>query len=283
MATPTPAPRDHRISLNGLDFHYCEWGAPTARPVLLLHGITGHARTWDHLAAALADDHRVLALDQRGHGDSQWAPDGDYGAGTMAADVAGLVKHLGLDRFVLIGLSMGGRVAMAYADEHAARLERLIIVDIGPDLAPAGMQRIRGTIGGAPETFASVDEALAYVRQVNPLYSEALLRQRVEHGLKRLPDGRLGWKYDKALREMMRAGTRREVMDLWAPLRKIACPTLLVRGGESDLFSPEIAKRMLDLLPDGRLVEIPGAGHSVPGDQPDAFAAAARAFLTAAR
>lgn len=277
--TTLPAPRDHRVTLAGLDFHYCEWGGPDGRPVVLLHGITGHARTWDHLAGALGPGFRAIALDQRGHGDSQWAPDGDYSVGAMSADLARFADHLRLERFLLLGLSMGGRVSMAYAGEHSSRLERLVIVDIGPDLAPAGMQRIRGTIGGAPESFASVDEALAYVRQVNPLYAEGLLRHRVEHGLKRLPDGRLGWKYDKALRDTMRAGTRRETMDLWAPLRKITCPTLLVRGGESDLFSPDIAKRMLDALPDGRLVEIPGAGHSVPGDQPDAFAAAARAFL----
>jgi pimeloyl-ACP methyl ester carboxylesterase len=275
------APSDHRIDLGGLELHYCAWGDPAAPPVVLLHGITGHARSWDHLAARLAPDFRVLAVDQRGHGDSQWAPDGDYSMGTMAADLARLADRLGLERFRLLGLSMGGRVAIAYAAGHAHRLERLVIVDIGPEVAPAGLERVRSMIAGSPERIASEAEAYDLVRRANPRYAEAELRHRVRHGLRPLPDGGLAWKYDRALREMMRAGGRREPLDLWAPLPGIGCPTLLVRGAESDILSPEIAKRMLDALPDGRLVEIPGAGHTVPGDQPEAFAAAVRAFLAA--
>ena len=101
----------------------------------------------------------------------------------------------------------------------------------------------------------------------------------MRHAVRPSPDGGLEWKYDKALRDMMRQGGRRETIDLWEPPRRITCPTLLVRGAESDILSPEIAKRMIDALPDGRLVEIPGAGHTVPGDQPEAFAAAVGAFL----
>jgi pimeloyl-ACP methyl ester carboxylesterase len=273
------APRDHRVTVGGLALHYCEWGAPGARPLVLLHGITGHARTWDHLAAALQPEFRIIALDQRGHGDSQWAPDGDYSVAAMAADVGGLADHLGLGRFPLLGLSMGGRVSIGFAGAHPGRVERLVIVDIGPDIAPEGMQRIRGTIGGAPEVFTSADEALAYIRRANPRYAEEEVRRRVTHGLMAAPQGGLTWKYDRALREAMRLGLRREVMDLWAPLGRIACPTLIVRGAESDILSPEIAKRMLASLPDGRLVEIAEAGHSVPGEQPQAFAAAVRSFL----
>jgi pimeloyl-ACP methyl ester carboxylesterase len=197
----------------------------------------------------------------------------------MAGDVERLVDHLGLGRFLLLGLSMGGRVSIAFAGTHPERVERLVIVDIGPDIAPAGMERIRGAIGTAPERFTTEEEAFEYVRRANPLYDEAELRHRVSHGLTRLPDGGLAWKYDTAIREAMRLGTRREAMNLWEPLAHIACPTLLVRGAESDIFSPEIAKRMLATLPDGRLVEIAGASHTVPGDQPEAFAAAVRSFL----
>ena len=277
--TTSTTPRDHTVTLGGLALHYCEWGAPSARPLLLLHGITGHARTWDHLAGALQPDFRVIALDQRGHGDSQWAPGADYSAGAMADDVGRLADHLGLGRFPLLGLSMGGRVSIAFAGAHPERVERLVIVDIGPDIAPAGMERIRGGIGTAPERFATEDEACQYVRRMNPLYAESELRHRVVHGLTRLPDGGFGWKYDKAIREAMRLGTRREAQNLWEPLARITCPTLLVRGAESDILSPEIAKRMLATLPDARLIEIAGAGHTVPGDQPAAFAEAVRAFL----
>jgi pimeloyl-ACP methyl ester carboxylesterase len=273
------APREHTVTLDGLALHYCEWGAAGGRPLLLLHGITGHARTWDHLAAAIQPGFRVIALDQRGHGDSQWAPGGDYSVGAMAADVGRLADRLGLDRFLLLGLSMGGRVSIGFAGAHPERVERLVIVDIGPDIAPAGMERIRGMIGAAPESFASEGAALAYVRRANPRYDDAEVRRRVAHGLRRAPGSGLTWKYDRALREAMRLGLRREVMDLWGPLGRITCPTLLVRGAESDILSPEIAKRMLACLPDGRLVEIADAGHSVPGEQPRAFAAAVRSFL----
>src|SRR5262249_20512706 len=134
---------DQCATVNGLALHYVEWGAPSAPPVVLLHGITGHATTWDHLAGVLADRHRVIALDQRGHGDSAPAPDGDYGVAAMAGDLAAFVDRLGLGSFALVALSMGGRVAMAYAGGgHVERVSRLVLVDIGPDINPAGLDPV---------------------------------------------------------------------------------------------------------------------------------------------
>ena len=271
-----------RATVNGLGLHYLEWGAPSARPLVLLHGITGHARTWDTLASALAGRFRVLALDQRGHGDSDPAADGDYRVGTMADDLARFVDGMGLGAFDLVGLSMGGRIAIAYAGKHGGRVGRLVIVDIGPDIHMAGLDRIRRMMAGAPERLESLDQAVEYVRRANPLYAEAELRQRVAHGLRPGADGALEWKYDRALRELMRSGGRRDTTDLWEPLGRIACPTLVVRGAESDILSPDIAKRMLERLPDGRLVEIAGAGHTVPGDRPADFERAVTAYLDAA-
>jgi len=270
---------ERSAKINGLNLRYVEWGEPTAPPIVLLHGITGHARTWDRLAAELSSHYRVLALDQRGHGDSDAAPDGDYTVAAMAGDLAGFTDRLGLGAFTLIGLSMGGRVAIAYAGAHHARLERLVIVDIGPDIHLPGLERIRGLIAGAPERIESEAQAIDHVRRANPLYAEDELRHRVAHGLRRGADGSLAWKYDKALRDMMRGGGRRDLVDLWGPLARITCSTLVVRGALSDILSPEIAKRMLEALPDGRLVEVEGAGHSVPGDRPEAFARVVSAFL----
>ncbi|HEV8437749.1 MAG TPA: alpha/beta fold hydrolase [Methylomirabilota bacterium] len=272
---------DRSISIGGLTLHYVEWGASQARPLVLLHGITGHARTWDRLAPELARRYRVLALDQRGHGDSDPAPDGEYRTATLADDLAGFVDKLALGAFTLVGLSMGGRVAIAYAGAYPARVERLVIVDIGPDIHLPGLERIRGMMAGAPEQIASEEQAVEYIRNANPLYDEAELRHRARHGLKRLTDGTLSWKYDKALREMMRLGARRDTIDLWEPLGQITCPTLLVRGAESDILSSDIAKKMLRSLRQGRLVEVAGAGHTVPGDQPAEFARVVRSFLEA--
>lgn len=271
---------ERTVRVNGITLHYLDWGPPAAPPVVLLHGITGHARVWDHLAERLVPGRRVLALDQRGHGDSDPAPDDDYRVATMADDVAAFAGSLQLDRFALLGHSMGGRIAIEYSAAHAARLERLIVVDIGPDIELAGLQRVRDMMSQSPERIESEEWAVEYIRRANPLQDADLLRRRVHHGLKRLPDGELTWKYAKGLRDMMRAG-RRDVVDLWEPLARIPCPTLVVRGAESDILSPEVAEKMLERLPDGRLVEIPGAGHTVPADRPDDFVRHVRAFLDA--
>jgi pimeloyl-ACP methyl ester carboxylesterase len=273
----SPSFVEGRVTVNGLTLHYLEWGRGDAPPVVLLHGITGHARVWDHLAAALPG-RRVLALDQRGHGDSDAAPDDDYRVATMADDVAAFAGSLRLERFVLVGHSMGGRIAIKYAGDHAAHLERLVVIDIGPEIALAGLKRVRDMMAGSPERIESEEWAVEYVRRANPLQDPALLRERVRHGLRCLPDGGLAWKYAKGLRDMMREG-RREAVDLWEPLPRIACPTLVVRGADSDILSPEVARTMVERLPDGRLVEIEGAGHTVPADRPDEFVRCVRAFL----
>ena len=269
---------ERTVKVNGLTLHYLDWGSAAAPPVVLLHGITGHARVWDHLAERLLPGRRVLALDQRGHGDSDAAPDDDYQVGTMADDVAAFAGSLRLERFALVGHSMGGRIAIRYAADHAARLERLVIIDIGPDINLAGLQRVRDMMAKSPERIESEEWAVEYIRRGNPRQDEGMLRERVRHGLKRRPDGELTWKYAKGLRDMMREG-RRDAVDLWQPLPRIPCPTLIVRGAESDILSPDVAKKMAERLPDGRVVEIAGAGHTVPADRPEEFVRQVRAFL----
>ncbi len=273
-------PIDRTVRVNGLGLHYVEWGRPDGPAIVLLHGITGHARVWDTLATRLEDRYRVLALDQRGHGDSDAPEDADYRISTMAADLEGFAKALELSRFDLLGHSMGGRIAIAYAAEHVARLRRLVLVDVGPDINPIGLKRVRDMMANAPERIESEDWAYDYVHRVNPLSDPAELRHRIVHGLKPLPGGGFAWKYSKGLRDMMREG-RRDPIDLWPALGRIPRPTLLVRGAESDILSPEVAKRMLEALPAGRLVEVPGAAHTVPGDRPEDFARIVRGFLEA--
>ncbi|HEU5190712.1 MAG TPA: alpha/beta fold hydrolase [Methylomirabilota bacterium] len=276
---PSSEPRESTVSSRGFALHYVEWGAPTAPPVILLHGITGHARTWDTLAEALAPQWRVLALDQRGHGDSEPAPDGDYTPGAMADDLEAFVDALGYRRFTLLGLSMGGRVAMGFAGAHPDRVERLVIVDIAPEIHPPGMARIRTMIANAPETIESEEWAVETAMAANPRADVGELRHRIKHALKRAPDGTLTWKYARDVREMMRRGTRRDPLELWERLTHITCPTLLVRGAESDVLSPALAQRVVAALPDGRLVEVAAAGHTVPGDRPAEFVDVVRRFL----
>lgn len=271
--------RDETITLHGSRFHYTEQGDAAAPPLVLLHGVTGHARAWDDEGAALAGRYRVIALDQRGHGDSDPPPDADYTIATLAGDLAAFVDALGLPSFAMVALSLGGRVAIEYAGRHPDRVTRLVVVDIGPDIAPAGRMRVGRMMAATPERFATLDEVVAYQRANNPRYTETLLRARVKHGVRSLPDGGFSWKYDRGLRDLVRSGKWSDPIDLWPAWRALACPTLLVRGSDSDILTADIAKAMLDAQPHGRLVEVPDAGHTVPGDQPEAFVALLRTFL----
>jgi len=270
---------ERTVKVNGISLHYLDWGPADAPPVVLLHGITGHARVWDHLAEHLVPRRRVLALDQRGHGDSDPAPDDDYRVAPMADDVAAFAGSLRLDRFALLGHSMGGRIAIQYAAAHAARLERLVIVDIGPDIANAGRARIGTAMAATPERFATPGQAFAWVRAGNARSTERSLQLRIDHGLRPTADGGFTWKYDRGIRDAIRSGQWRDPIDLWSAWGMIACPTLIIRGADSDVLSAGTAQRMTDMCAAAQLVEVAEAGHTVPGDQPERFLALVSDFL----
>lgn len=269
---------DRTLGLNGLNFHYRDWGNEGAQALVLLHGFTGHARTWDTFARAMCDRYHVLALDQRGHGESDWAT--DYGPERGVEDIDAFVRALGLRRFALLGLSMGGRHAYSYAATHNGpeTVERLVIVDIGPEIGGAGSRRIQaGT--QAPDLFDTPEDAVRQARAANPRAPDDELRHRFLNNLKQTEDGRWTWRWDKALRAPGRQLARPNPDEAWAQLKQITAPTLLVRGAESDVLSRETAWRMLREIPDCRLVTVPNSGHSVPLDNPSGFIAAVQPFL----
>ena len=270
---------DELIEMRGLRFHYRDWkpSRPDAPSLILLHGFTGHARTWDAFAEAMTDRYRVLALDQRGHGESGWASVEAYGVEEMRADLAAFVAALGLDRFTLLGLSMGGGVAIHYAGTRPPELAALVIVDIAPEVEPAGAGRIQASVR-TTDVFESRDEAFAAARAADSTPPEAHHRHRIEHNLMRTEDGRWTWRYDRALRAPGAVRVRDPEAG-WRAVANIAVPTLLIRGEISDLVSPEIAERMLKANANIRLTTVKGAGHSVPLDQPEGFASACREFL----
>ncbi len=272
-------PQEKTITVNGLSLHYLDWGTVGKPVVVLLHGLRGHAHSWDDVSADLCRDFRVLALDQRGRGDSDWAPDGDYSTEAFVADLAGFCQAAGLEPFVLIGHSMGGRNSMAFTAQYPERVEKLVIVDIGPVVDPTGARRLTQEIKEVPEEFDSFEELVAYMSKQNRFASDAVLRRRLQYASKELADGKLGWRYDLAVREQRRQGTGAPAADLWPAMGRISCPTLIVRGAETDLLSTETAQRMIDSLPQGRLVEVPRAGHMVFEDNPQSFMAVVRDFL----
>ena len=272
-------PQDKTVTANGHSLHYLDWGAVGKPVALLVHGLRGHAHSWDDVSAALCEDYHVLAMDQRGRGDSDWAKDGDYTTGAYVADLTGFCQALGLERFILVGHSMGGRNSLAFGGENPQMLEKLVVVDVGPTLDPRGSQRIAQEIQNVPEEFDSFEAVLEYQNRQNRFASEAVMRRRVRYSTKELPNGKTGWKYDLLIREQRRNGTVPPSEDLWPSLPNIQCPTLILRGAESDILSPEVAQQMLTTLPNCKMVEIQQAGHMVFEDQPTDFIAALKGFL----
>jgi pimeloyl-ACP methyl ester carboxylesterase len=221
----------------------------------------------------------VLALDQRGRGDTDWAPGGDYSGAAFVADLVGFSDALGLDTFTLIGHSMGGRNSLAFAGRHAARLQKLVIVDIGPTVDPRGGQRITRELQEVPEEFDSLEAVFEYMNRQNRFSSERVMRRRLQYATRELPGGKVGWKYDLAVRDQRRNGTSAPAEDLWPLVPNITCATLVVRGKETDLLTPEGAQQMVETLPNGSVVEVERAGHMVFEDNPEGFIAAVKGWL----
>ncbi|MBI5879247.1 MAG: alpha/beta hydrolase [Chloroflexi bacterium] len=271
---------DHFIRINNLRFHYLEWPRDGAPVMLLVHGFSGHALTWDVFAESMARRFRVIALDQRGHGDSDWAD--EYGTEHSVSDLREFIAALDLHQITLVAHSMGARNSMVYLNREPARVAKFVIVDIGPELSTAGGTRIRDGWQNSQDVFDSPEEAFAQLRAVNQRPPLEHHRTRVYHSLKQLPDGQWTWKYDKKLRTPGGQHAPHALIttaDWWRMWQNIACPTLLVRGGLSDLLSPETAQKMTETNRHCTLVEIPGAGHSVPMDRPAEFEAAVREWL----
>ena len=272
-------PQDKTVGANGLKLHYLDWGTLGRPRMLLLHGLRGHAHTWDDFSAAMCQAHHVVALDQRGRGESDWARDGDYSTGEYVADLTEFSAALELGSFILVGHSMGGRIGVTFAARYPARVHKLIIVDMGPVLDPRGMERITQEIINVPEEFDSFEAVVEYMGTQNRFVSDTVLRRRLQYATRELPNGKIGWRYDREIRESRRRGTVPPFEDLWPALRSISCPTLIVRGADTDILSLEVAEQMVEAMPDAQLVEVPQAGHMVFEDNPDSFLAVVRSFL----
>jgi len=265
-------PHNSFLSVLGVNLHYLEWGLPENPPLLLVHGGSAHAHWWDHIAAALAQEYRVIALDSRGHGDSDWVKPPAYEIDDYAEDIAAFVAHLGLSTFVLIGHSLGGLISMRYAIDHGTTLSALVIVDMGPRLQQSRRMQLLSRV--PTPIFATEDDLVRRFRLLpEETWAEPeLLRHIARHSARSLPDGRLTLKTD-------RATFLRQPHDVSAELSRITCPTLLVRGGESKTLSLETVYEMEVLCPCLRSVEIPDVGHHVFLDKPTAFLEAVREFL----
>ena len=269
------------LTLHGLRHHYLRWGDTGNDAVVLLHGLMNNAQYWEHVAELLADGYCVYAPDLRGHGESEHAP-GGYLVWAFAMDLRYFVEELDLESFDLVAHSIGSRIAMAYARDHSHRLNRLVLADMGPQMAEQGARGIRKSTGsnqGAPG-FPTEAEALEYYAKLYPGKSQDFLMRQLAAGLT-LDEttGNLVFRFDTAIHQATGRGAIAEIPFLWESLEHIKCPTLVMRAAKSSILSTEIAEEMVRRLPDGRFVEIPDSGHQIPLHQPEAFVAAVREFI----
>ena len=262
-------------------FHYLEWGEPEAPPVLLLHGGNQSAHSWDLVSLHLADRFRVVALDQRGHGDSEWARDSDYSSQAMASDAEALVAALGLERPIVFGHSMGGRNTLRLALDHRDLPRALVIVDVGPEVAAEGARAI-GQFVNHNREFDDLEEFVSNVRRYDPFRSREHIERTVKYNLMQRADGKYVSKCDYG-RRMESAGESRAQLDPISleDVKGLDQPVLVVRGAQSNVLTEEAAQRFVAALPEGTLVTVPESGHPVHGQHTPGFLEAVRPFLDA--
>jgi pimeloyl-ACP methyl ester carboxylesterase len=270
---------DKTVVVNGLRLHYLAWGDPSSPTLIALHGLRGHGHSWDSFSEPMSGAYHLLALDQRGRGDSDWAPDGQYTGEAYVRDLEGFCEALQLRNFILMGHSMGGRNSMAFAARHPSMLNRLIIVDIGPEGDPRGTARITREIVAAQEEYTSFEALYEAQQQANPLLSPEVLRRRLAFQTKPLPNGKIGWRYDVEIRRQWREDRRPPQENLWPALAQIPCPTLIVRGMETDVLPLQVAQRMVQVMPTAQLAQVEGAAHMVMEENPEGFLRVVRDFL----
>src|SRR5262245_14910264 len=246
MSTATTATSRY-VTGNDLRIHYVDWGNRGATPMLLLHGLRAYGHWFDEFATVVKDRYWALALDQRGRGESDWAKDGNYTREAYVSDLEGFVGALKLDKFVLVGHSMGGLNAISYTARHPDRLIAFLCLDIGPEINPVGMQRIRRELAETPGEFDSLEQARAFLKTRHPQASNENIQTRLKWMLKESPVGKIVWRLDKAIFDPNLRPDPPEQM--WSFLAKIRCPTLIVRGGESDVLTPETCEKMVKLIP----------------------------------
>ncbi len=266
--------QDRFVSVNGLRLHYLDWGSEEKPPFVMLHGGSAYAHWWDFVAPAFVDQFHVLALDQRGHGESQHADPPAYGTRHYLDDLHAFVTTLGLEKPVLMGHSMGGHNSIIYATQHAPDLGALILVDTDAAYPERAVEFLR-KLGEKPaKVFESRAEAISRFQLLprEHFLTTAQLHHLASFAFRELPDGKWTSKLD-------RRTLFRDPIDGRPLLAQITCPTLIVRAQNTPVLSLDKIERLVGGLPNGRWVEVPNAHHHVMLDNPQGLAQVVRQFL----
>lgn len=269
-------PEDKWVTANGLRMHYLDYGGDrTLKPLFLLHGITGNAHDWDDFAPKLSETHHVIAIDERGCGDTDWSQDG-YSTQSYATDVGEFAKATGLYPFDYYGHSQGSRIGMALGAYYGDLIDHLVLGDYGPlpDPSPAGRETAQRRQGGGaprPRGFFSPQQAFDWHKEATPDASDETLWHTVKHSYRSNWDGILVRKNDPEITWMNGRSALKEGPFMWDSVAKISCQTLVLRGAESNVLDLEQAAKMAATIPDGNGTcrELSGAGHGLHNENPD--------------
>ena len=273
-----------------LRLHYLDWGNPEKPPLLLVHGGRDHARNWDWTAQALRDDWHVIAIDHRGHGDSEWVSDGNYSAGDMIYDIAQLVHQLDLAPVTIVAHSMGGQVCLRYAGIYPEMVRKLVAIEgLGPSPAVIAklfakpyrervrewIEKKRASAGRIPRKYATIGDALERMREENTYLTADQAEHLTIHGVNRNEDGTFSWKFDPHLNNWPVETGYEELNSVW---EAISCPTLLLYGANSWASNPETDGR-IRYFSTASVIEFENAGHWLHHDQFERFIETLREFL----
>ena len=255
---------------NDLNLHYINYKTNAHKPLIMLHGMRSYAQAWNDVADQLLNFFDVYALDQRGRGESDWAPDYNYDTESYVDDLTNFIKTKGFKKLSLMGHSMGGSNSIVFASKNPEMVESLVIVDIGPSVSTSiGGKRINQELSDTPKEFESLEDVKIFWRKQRPSISEHALNERVNFTIKQLESGKYGFKWD--VQGIAKAKIRADGEYMWDCVRKIKCPTLLIRGAESDILQHDVATQMIKENHNIALIEIPDATHYVHDDQLELF------------
>ena len=271
---------DGFVQANGLRLHYDQWGDGD-HPVVALHGTSLHGKVWYWLANALPANYRLIGLDQRSHGDSDRVGPGQYGVEHYCADLEAFADRLGLQRFSIVGSSLGSRVALLYAARHPERVNALALLDLSFEMPTEASEHMVHAHVTRPRTFPDFEAAVAFSKTLPQRlrFADQVHRDTLMGDLRQLDNGAWEWRYDKdAAIETLRCAAR----DMWDSVRAVRSPTLILRGADSDVLIASTVERLKRELQGVQITDVPNAGHSIWGDNPEFTANAIVEALDAA-
>jgi pimeloyl-ACP methyl ester carboxylesterase len=263
-------PKERFLKSSGLRLHYLVWGHDKNPPLLLLHGFLAHAHFWDDFARRFQPRYHVIALDQRGHGESQWSKEGAYTIYDHFRDLAGFIEALKLNHLILVGHSMGGRNALFYAACIPTYVERLILVDARAGKNPQAAQMLRHILLTFSKQARSIQEWVDAIQSIYPRLSPTQCRYIIRRGFQRNGGGKFIPGYDPSISQQLERFNY-QTDDLGIFLKNIRCPTLIIRGSRSPFLSRVEAEKMTRAIPQAELREIPKSTHLPSHENPGFF------------